>query len=157
MNKSRYVIRPIDSTDRAIIAALFESGRMTIKKLATRIDMSSPSVSGRILKLEDAGAILGYAVIIDPKVFGLNTAAHVRIRAFPGEMKRIEQLLCDTPQVIEAERVSGDDGFVTKVVVKDEQELQAVIDRFLPFASTDVAIILSSTVTRRLPKLCGAT
>ena len=35
----------------------------------------------------------------------------------------------------------------------DFHELEAVIDRFLPFSSTDTAIIQSSTVARRLPKL----
>ncbi|WP_425231301.1 Lrp/AsnC family transcriptional regulator, partial [Sphingorhabdus sp.] len=60
MNRSRYVIRQLDKTDRAIIVALTEDGRMTIRELAILIDMSSPSVSERILKLKDAGAILGY-------------------------------------------------------------------------------------------------
>jgi len=32
-------------------------------------------------------------------------------------------------------------------------ELENVIDRFQPYASADTAIILSSTVVRRLPKL----
>ena len=47
----------------------------------------------------------------------------------------------------------GEDYFLAKVVVCDVQELEAVVNRFVPFASTDTAIIQSSTVTRRLPKL----
>ena len=153
MNRSRYVTRQLDSIDRAIIAALTENGRMTIKDLADRINLSSPSVSERIKKMEDAGAIRGYTVVVDPTVFGLGIAAHVRVHAIPGGVSRVAQMLSDTPEVVEADRVSGEDCFVAKIVVGDVRELQSVFEPFLPFASTDTAVILSSTVPRRLPKL----
>ena len=135
------------------MAALSENGRMTVRDLAAQIGLSSPSITERIHKLEDAGAIRGYTIVVDPKAFGLGIAAHVRMRALPGQVKRLAQMLVDTPEVIEADRVTGEDCFLAKVVVCDVQELQAVIDRFLPFSSTHTAIIQSSTVTRRLPKL----
>jgi Lrp/AsnC family leucine-responsive transcriptional regulator len=153
MNRSRYVTRPIDATDRAIIAALVGNGRMTVRELAEQIGMSSPSVTERIHKLEDAGAIRGYTIIVDPTVFGLGIFAHVRVRAMPGEAKRVAQMLIDTPEIVEADHVTGEDCFLAKVVVGDLQELETVIDRFLPFSSTDTAIIQSATVARRLPRL----
>lgn len=153
MNRSRYLIRSLDATDRAIIAALTDNGRMTLRELAAQIGLSSPSVTERIHKLEDAGAIRGYTVLVDPKVFGLGIAAHVRMQARLGEVKRVAQMLLDAPEVVEADRVTGSDCFVAKVVVCDVHELETVVDRFLPFASTDTAIIQSSTVVRRLPKL----
>tara|TARA_R110000824_G_scaffold35772_3_gene111767 strand:+ start:377 stop:838 length:462 start_codon:yes stop_codon:yes gene_type:complete len=153
MNRSRYVTRPLDATDRAIIAALNDNGRMTVRELAEQIGMSSPSVTERIHKLEDTGAIQGYTIIVDPTVFGLGIFAHVRVRAMPGEAKRVAQMLIDTPEIVEADHVTGEDCFLAKVVVGDLQELETVIDRFLPFSSTDTAIIQSSTVLKRLPKL----
>ena len=153
MNRSRYVSRPLDTTDRAIIAALSENGRITVRELAAQIGLSSPSITERIHKLEDAGAIRGYTIAVDPKAFGLGIAAHVRMRAMPGEVKRLAQMLIDTPEVVEADRVTGEDCFLAKVVVSDVHELETVIDRFLPFSSADTAIIQSSTVARRLPKL----
>lgn len=153
MNRSRYVSRPLDATDRAIIAALSENGRVTVRELATQIGLSSPSITERIHKLEDAGAIRGYTIVVDPKAFGLGIAAHVRMRALPGEVKRVAQMLSDSPEVVEADRVTGEDCFLAKVVVSDLYELESVIDRFVPFSSTDTAIIQSATVVRRLPKL----
>lgn len=100
MNRSRYVTRRLDTIDRDIIAALTADGRMTIRDLADKIGMSSPSVTERIHKLEDAGAIRGYAVLVDPKVFGLGISAHVRMHARPGEVKRVAQMLIDTPEVV---------------------------------------------------------
>jgi Lrp/AsnC family transcriptional regulator, leucine-responsive regulatory protein len=153
MNRSRYVTRPLDKTDRAIIAALTEDGRMTIRDLADQIGMSSPSITERIHKLEDAGAIRGYTVLVDPTVFGLGTSAFVRMSAIPGQGKKLEQMLDDSPEVVEADRITGQDCFLAKLVVSDARELQAVVDRFQLYASADIAIILSSSVVRRLPKL----
>ena len=153
MNRSRYVTRPLDNTDRAIIAALSKNGRMTVRELAALIGLSSPSVTERIHKLEDTGAIRGYSVLVDPKVFGLGIAAHVRMRAMPGEVKGVAQMLIDTPEAVEADCVTGEDCLLAKVVAGNVLELESVIDRFQPFASADTAIILSSTVVRRLPKL----
>ena len=85
--------------------------------------------------------------------FGLKVAAHVRMRALPGEFKRVEQMLRDTPEIVEAHHVTGPDCFVARVVVCDVETLETVVARFVPFASIDTAIIQSSTVARRLPKL----
>lgn len=153
MNRSRYVTRQIDSIDRAIIAVLTEDGRITAKDLAEQIGLSSPSIGERILKLKDAGAIKGYAVLVDPKIFGLNVAAYVRMRAIPGEVKKLVQMLEDTPEVVEANHITGEDCFQAKIVVSDIQELESVVNRFLSLASTETAIIQSSIFDPRLPKI----
>jgi len=49
--------------------------------------------------------------------------------------------------------VTGEDCFLAKVIVSDVQQLETIIDRFVPFSSTDTAIVQSLTVPRRLPKL----
>lgn len=153
MNRSRYVTRQLDKIDREIIAALTEDGRMTLKELAEQIGMASPSVRTRILKLEDAGAIRGYTIVIDPNVFGLGTSAFVRMNAMPGQARKLEQMIDDAPEVVELHQVTGEDCFLAKVVVSDVHELKIVVDRFQTCSSADPAIILCSPVPRRLPKL----
>ena len=113
MNRSRYVSRLLDTMDRAIIAALSKNGHMTVRDLAAQIGLSSPSITELIHKLEDAGAIRGYPIVVDPKAFGLGIAAHVPMRALPGEVKRFAQMLVDTPKVIELDRMTGEDCFLT--------------------------------------------
>lgn len=152
MNRSRYVTRPFDQTDRAIISALAANSRMTVRELAAKIGLSSPSTTERIHKLEDAGAIAAYTITSDPRAFGLSITAHVRMRAMPGEVKRLAQMLADAPEIVEADHVTGNDCFVAKVVVRDVDELETVVDRFVAVASTDTAIVQSSPVQRRLPK-----
>ena len=152
MNRSRYVNRPIDKTDRAIIAALTENGRVSFKDLAEQIGLSSPSVTERIHKLEDCSAIQSYTITINPKALGLNVAAHVRFYAMPGEVKKVDQMLNDSPEVIEAVRVTGKDCFLATVVVRELEDIEKLTDRFERVAATDVAIVQSITVAKRLPK-----
>jgi Lrp/AsnC family transcriptional regulator, leucine-responsive regulatory protein len=85
--------------------------------------------------------------------FSICIAAHVRLRAMPGDVHRVAQMPIDAPEVVEADRVTGEDCFLAKVLACNVLELESVIDRFQPYASADTAIILSSTVVRRLPKL----
>lgn len=153
MNRSRYLNRHIDQVDRSIIAALTEDGRMTTKAVAEKIGMSSPSVTDRVNKMKDAGAITGFAVVVDPKAFGLNVEAHMKIHALPSEGGRVAKMLQDTPEVIQADQITGKDCFQVKVVVRDATELHSVIARFEPFASVDAAIVMANTVPRRLPNL----
>lgn len=60
---------------------------MTVRDLATQIGMSNPSITERIHRLEDAGAIRGYTIVVDSKAFGLGIAAHAWMRALPGDVK----------------------------------------------------------------------
>lgn len=152
MNRSRYVNRPIDNLDRALVAALAQNARMTVRDLAARIGLSSPSTAERIHKLEDCGAISEYTISTDPAALGLGITAHLKIRAMPGELRRVAQMLKDAPEFVEADRVTGEDCFLGKAMVRDVGELEALVDRFLPYASTDTAIVQSSVVARRLPK-----
>jgi Lrp/AsnC family leucine-responsive transcriptional regulator len=153
MNRSLYLTRRLDHIDRAIIAALYEDGRRTIKEVAELLNMSSPSITARIDKLKDAGAIKGYTVVVDPGAFGLNIAAYVRMNAMPGQVPKLTKLIDDAPEVVESHQITGKDCFLAKVVVGNAHQLKTLVDRFQTCSSVDPAIILSSPVPRRLPKL----
>ncbi len=142
-----------DQLDRRMLAALALNGRMTVRELAEDMGLSAPSVAERMRRLEDRGVIKGYTVVIDPHALGITIAALIRIRPMPGEAKRIGVMLSETPEVIEADRVTGDDGFIAKVIVGKMTDLEAMLDRFLPFAAITTAIVQSSLVKRRIPKI----
>jgi Lrp/AsnC family transcriptional regulator, leucine-responsive regulatory protein len=117
------------------------------------LKMASPSITARIEKLKDAGAIRGYTVVVDPGAFGLNVAAYVRMNAMPGQVPKLEKLIDDAPEVVESHQITGEDCFLAKVVVSDIHQLKIVVERFRTCSSADPAVILASPVPRRLPKL----
>jgi Lrp/AsnC family leucine-responsive transcriptional regulator len=58
-----------------LLGALVADARTSIADLARLVGLSSPSVSERIRRLEEAGVIEGYTVKINPKTLGLPLAA----------------------------------------------------------------------------------
>lgn len=67
----------MDATDRKILQLLQENGRLSMQKLAAQINMSSPATAERVRKLEEAGAISGYAAQVNADRLGLPTHAFV--------------------------------------------------------------------------------
>ena len=104
-------------------------------------------------RLEDRGVIEGYTIIINEMMLGMVIGAHIRLKPFPGEVSRVAAMLAEAPEIIEADRVTGDECFVAKTAVPDMRALEKLIDRFLPFADANAAVIQSTSVKRRIPKI----
>jgi Lrp/AsnC family transcriptional regulator, leucine-responsive regulatory protein len=153
VKRLRYLNGALDALDIAILRVLSENARTPIKDLAARIGLSPPSTTERLRRLEETGVVEGYDVRINTQAIGLPLAVHIRLRPMPGELTRVAELLSATPEIIESDRVTGEDCFVAKALVANVGDLEALIDRFLPFATTNTAIIQSSPVARRMPPL----
>jgi Lrp/AsnC family leucine-responsive transcriptional regulator len=59
--------------------------------------------------------------------------------------------LTDIPEIVECDRVTGEDCFVAKVFVPRIDDLERVIDKLIPVAQTNTSIIQSSPVRQRQP------
>lgn len=153
MKRVRYINGRIDAVDISILRLLAEDGRMAMKDLAARVGLSAPSVAERVRRLEDVGVIQGYGARVCPAAIGLPIAAYIRVRPMPGELDRVAKLLATLPEITECDRVTGDDCFIAKAMTPDVAALEALIDRILPHATTNTAIVQSSPVERRLPPL----
>ena len=55
-------------------------------ELARMVEMSPPSVSERLRRLEEAGIIQGYTVRVDPAALGRPLVAWLRIKPLPGKL-----------------------------------------------------------------------
>jgi Lrp/AsnC family leucine-responsive transcriptional regulator len=145
----------LDESDRRLIEALDRNARTSTADLARLIGLSPQSTSDRIKRLEDLGVIAGFTVRLDPTALGLGIGAYIRIRPAMGELQRVTKLVTDIREIVECDRVTGEDCFVAKVFVPRVDDLERVIDRLLPFAQTNTSIIQSSPVRRRQPALRG--
>jgi Lrp/AsnC family transcriptional regulator, leucine-responsive regulatory protein len=152
MNHSRYTIRTADAIDRAILRALDENGRITARDLALKVGLSAPSATDRMRRLEDIGVICRYTVAVDWAALGKSVSAYLRMRPMPAQTQRLAAMLEQAPEIVEADRVTGDESFIAKASVASVQDLEALMDRLLPIAATSASIIQSATVPRRLPK-----
>ena len=155
MRRLRYENPDLDATDARILEALIDDARITIAKLARTVGLSPPSVSERIKRLEEAGVIEGYTLRINPKALGLPLAAWLRIRPVPGQFHKVAGILQRLPEIVECDRITGEDCFIARAHVRSMDDLEKLIDQVIPYAMTNTSIIQSSPVKRRLPPIPG--
>lgn len=136
----------MDMTDHKIIEILQEDGRISMKDLGKIVGLTSPAVSERVKKLEEAGIIEGYKAIISPDALGRVIKAFIHI-SLPNNMykKFINEARKDL-RIVECHHITGDDCSVLKVIVKDMYELEEVIDSIKEIGSTKTSVILSTPI-----------
>ena len=143
----------IDLVNIRVLEELQRDPRLTMSELGRRIGMSSPAVTERVRRLEEAGVIRGYRLDLNPVALGLPIAAYIRIRPNPGQLPRIAELAQQIPEVVECHRVTGEDCFILKVHIPAIDQLDRLLDAFLLYGSTTTNIIQSSPVPPRPPPL----
>ena len=143
----------LDTVDRRMLEALARDARISLKELAQDVGLSSPSAAERLRRLQERGVIEGFTVDVDPAAIGYPLQAIVRIRPLPGLLHVVQQLIQETPAFVECDKVTGDDCFIGRLVVRSMAELDAVLDKIAERAETSTSMIKSTPVKRRLPPL----
>jgi Lrp/AsnC family leucine-responsive transcriptional regulator len=113
------------------------------------VALSAPAVAERVQRLEQLGVIRGYRADVDPRAVGLPLTAVIRIRPAPGQLQNVADLARRTPEVVEAQRITGDDCYIARAHVRDVEHLEEVIDRFVALGQTTTSIVQSSPVPAR--------
>ncbi len=142
-----------DAVNLRILTELQRNPRLTMTELGRRVGLSSPAVTERVRRLEEAGIIRGYRLDLDPAALGLPIAAYVRVRPNPGQLPNIANLAQQIPEVVECHRVTGEDCFILKVYLPSIDQLDRILDRFLMYGTTTTSLIQSSPVLLRPPPL----
>jgi Lrp/AsnC family leucine-responsive transcriptional regulator len=153
VKRLRYRNQDIDAVDGQLLRRLEADGRTSIADLARALGMAAPSVAERLKRLEEAGVIRRFTVEIDPTVLGYAFAAYIRIRPTSGQIAAVAKLLAELPEIVECDRITGDDCFIARAHLRSVEALERLIDRIVPFAQTNTSIVQSSPVKRRLPPL----
>jgi Lrp/AsnC family leucine-responsive transcriptional regulator len=143
----------LDPVDARILSALANDARMSVAELARSVSLSAPSVAERVRRLEEFGVIEGYAASIDPRALGLAVAAWLRVRPVPGGLAAVANILRMMPEIVECDRVTGEDCFVARAHVRSIEDLERLIDQIIPHAMTTTSIIQSTLVKRRPPPI----
>jgi Lrp/AsnC family leucine-responsive transcriptional regulator len=141
----------LDEIDQALIALLADNARLSTAELARSVGLSAPSVAERLRRLEEDGVVRAYTVELDPKALGYTLTAIVRVRPLPGQLHTVERLLVDSPEVVECDKVTGEDCFVARYLLRSIEELDPILERIAQRAQTSTSIVKASPVKRRLP------
>lgn len=143
----------LDDVDAKLLRILYEEARTSIADLARALSMSAPSVSERLKRLKESGVIERFTVEFDPTLIGYELAFYIRVSPLPGQLSKVVYVLQEIEEIVECDRITGDDCFIAKAYVRSAQEIEEVINRLIPYAKTNTSLVQSSPVSRRLPPL----
>ncbi len=139
----------IDPINERLLHELQEDARISLAELGRRVGLSAPAVAERLQRLEAAGVIRGYRADIDPRALGYTLSAVMRIKPAPRQLPKVAELARNTPQIVECQRVTGEDCFYMQLHVHSIEELEQLIDSFLIYGTTTTSIVQSAPVPRR--------
>jgi Lrp/AsnC family transcriptional regulator, leucine-responsive regulatory protein len=145
----------IDDTDLKLLEELQADARVSLAELGRRVGLSPPSVADRLRRLEESRVILGYRADVNPRALGYDLGAVIRIRPHARQIPKVAEIAADTPEILECQRITGDDCFFMKLYVRDVEHLEEVLDRFTPYGQTTTSVVQSAPFPARGVALSG--
>jgi len=103
----------LDTFDRKILNELQRDNRQSLTVLGDRVGLSEPSVRRRIKALRTSGVIMRDVSLVDPGTLALTVIVSVRLdKESRGTYDRLKALIDDTPEIVQAYTVTGDEDFI---------------------------------------------
>ena len=113
----------LDRTDRKILRAMQQHGRISNLELAELVGLSPTPCSRRVKRLEDSGLISAHVTLLNQSMLGLKLTAYIGIsmdRHTPDRFEAFEEEVKSYPEVMECSVVTGQSSdYLLKAVVAD--------------------------------------
>ncbi|HEX7064362.1 MAG TPA: Lrp/AsnC family transcriptional regulator [Bacillales bacterium] len=139
----------MDPIDRKILELLQEDSRMPIIQLSKELHLSRPSVNERLRRLQDHGIIQGFTARIAPEAIGRRTIVIIQMGNLKIKCRRFEEMIQEETDVLECHRVTGTNSYFMKAAVASMKDLEAFVDRLIPYGQVTTSVVLSSPVPYR--------
>jgi len=144
----------LDDVDRQVLRLLAEDGRRSYTDLAKDTGLSTSAVHQRVRRLEQRGAITGYAAQVDPLAAGLPLTAFVSVTPIdPAAPDDAPERLAHLTAIEACHSVAGDENYILKVRVSDPAALEGLLQDIRAAAQvrTRTTVVLSTPWEGRTP------
>ena len=138
----------LDSNDLSILKVLMEDGRASLREIAARTSLSTPTVSFRLSRMQKSGLIRGFAPILDPSATN-QVLALVKLKVAGHKMDGITRVLAKMPEVTGVYVTTGEDNLTVKVSTDDVESLQRFVGGKLA-KLPDVELVSNNIITKTL-------
>lgn len=125
----------VDELDTRLIRLLAEHPRVGLLEIARRLGVARGTVSARLDKLLRRGVITGFGPEVDPPAVGFPILSFVWLEITQGRLDEAVDQLRGVPEVLEAHATSGDRDLLCRVVAKDPEHLQDIVNSMVRTAS----------------------
>lgn len=112
----------LDDKNRQILELLQQNSKLSVKEIASRIQLSFTPTYERIKNLEEAGIIRKYVALVDKQKVGLNVTAFCNItlkEQSKTTLINFEEAIKDIPEIVEIISVSGGYDYMLKILATD--------------------------------------
>lgn len=127
--RNTHVVIELDELDTTVLAELQQDGRMTSAELADRVGLSPSAALRRVRRLEDAGVIDRYVMLIDPVAIGRTVSVFVEISLDSQAeelLDEFEAAIRQTPEVMGCHLMAGDADYLLHVVCVDVADYERI-------------------------------
>lgn len=138
----------LDDLDIKMLNMLQRKARTKRNELAEAVDLSIPSVSERLHKLEENHVIEGYYTKLNRKVFGFDIMAYILV--LMDSSKHYKSLITHVekkPEILECHSVLGEGSHLLKALVKNSAALENLLSEIQAWTgvvSTKTTFVLST-------------
>ncbi|AEP85414.1 Lrp/AsnC family transcriptional regulator [Bacillus spizizenii] len=139
----------MDEIDRKLLELLQEDARITIIELSKKLNLSRPSVNERLRRLQENGVIQGFTARVSAEAIGKGTIVIIQIGNLKIECRRFEELIKEETDILECHRVTGTNSYFLKAAVATMKDLEALVDRLVPYGQLNTSVVLSSPILSR--------
>ncbi len=140
----------MDQTDIEILKILQQDGRISMKSLGSKVNLTSPAVSERVRKLEERNIIAGYRAVINPSKLNLTLEAYIGVAMRPAQLSHFKKMVQEEPTIIECHHMTGHDSMTIRVLAKNTVELEELLGKIQKHGKTNTSIILSTPLDHKI-------
>ena len=142
----------MDATDQRILNLLQAEARMTLREIGERVNLTPPSVSERIHKLEDEGIIEGYSIAINRAKIGYAVGGFILASPEPAKYAAFCAFCEKHPAITEHHHLIGTYNALLRFSVRDTDELDALLSVIKTFGDSRTSVELKCLFhTKDLP------
>jgi Lrp/AsnC family transcriptional regulator len=112
----------LDRFDREILRLIAEDASLSLADIASKVGLTQTPCWKRIRRMEQDGVILRRVALLDPAKVGLPVSVFVEIETADHSsdwLTRFAKVIEQTPEIVDAWRMSGDVDYLLHVVVSD--------------------------------------
>ena len=138
----------LDEIDIKILKHLQKDGRETASRIADNLNLTVPTITDRIKKLQESSVIKGFQAIIDPKSVSLDVSAVITVISSSSKnYQRVIDNAVSCPEIIQCFSTTGMGSLLLWVSTKNSQSLEELLRKIQSWPDvtrTETQVILSS-------------
>jgi Lrp/AsnC family leucine-responsive transcriptional regulator len=127
----------LDRSERVILRALQQDGRLSNVELAREVGLSESPCFRRVRRLEETGVIRGYTALVDPHRLGYGVTAFVSVtldKSRHAETPAFLARVAAEEHIVECHATSGSHDYLLKVIARSiEHFSELCMERILRF------------------------